>query len=57
MEEVARPGTKIIPSLGWIFVVGPGLLVMLADTDAGNVVTGRRPAPNGAIVRCRCSCC
>ena len=40
MEEVAQPGTKIIPPLGWIFVVGPGLLVMLADTDAGNVVTG-----------------
>src|SRR3984957_5340569 len=25
--------------LGWISVWGPGLLVMLADTDAGNVVT------------------
>jgi Mn2+/Fe2+ NRAMP family transporter len=40
MEEVARTRTKIIPPLGWISVVGPGLLVMLADTDAGNVVTG-----------------
>src|ERR1700722_9354410 len=26
--------------LGWISVWGPGLLVMLADTDVGNVVMG-----------------
>jgi len=38
--DVARPRTKIIAPLGWISVWGPGLLVMLADTDAGNVVTG-----------------
>jgi Mn2+/Fe2+ NRAMP family transporter len=31
--------TKIVASLRWVSVWGPGLLVMLADTDAGNVVT------------------
>jgi Mn2+/Fe2+ NRAMP family transporter len=31
--------TKIIASLRGVAVWGPGLLVMLADTDAGNVVT------------------
>ena len=35
----ARLRTKIVAWLGWIAVWGPGLLVMLADTDAGNVVT------------------
>ncbi|MGO9768652.1 MAG: NRAMP family divalent metal transporter [Roseiarcus sp.] len=40
MDGVARPQTKPIAPLGWIAVWGPGLLVMLADTDAGNVVTG-----------------
>ncbi len=40
MDGVARPATKMIAPLGWIAVWGPGLLVMLADTDAGNVVTG-----------------
>ena len=39
MDGVARPQTKPIAPLGWIAVWGPGLLVMLADTDAGNVVT------------------
>jgi Mn2+/Fe2+ NRAMP family transporter len=32
-------GLKIAPVFRWIAVWGPGLLVMLADTDAGNVVT------------------
>ena len=40
MDGVARPTTKMIAPLGWVAVWGPGLLVMLADTDAGNVVTG-----------------
>ena len=40
MDGVARPTTKMIAPLGWIAVWGPGLLVMLADTDVGNVVTG-----------------
>jgi Mn2+/Fe2+ NRAMP family transporter len=31
--------TKIVASVRWIAVGGPGLLVMLADADAGNVVT------------------
>ena len=30
----------INPPLKWITIGGPGLLVMLSDTDAGNVVTG-----------------
>jgi Mn2+/Fe2+ NRAMP family transporter len=34
----ARPRIKITAPLQWISVWGPGLLVMLADTDAGNVV-------------------
>jgi hypothetical protein len=36
----ARLRIKIIAPLRRISVWGPGLLVMLADTDAGNVVTG-----------------
>ena len=40
MDGVAQPRTKSLAPLGWIAVWGPGLLVMLADTDAGNVVTG-----------------
>ena len=39
MAGVARPIPKIVAPLGWVLVWGPGLLVMLADTDAGNVVT------------------
>src|ERR1700737_3017712 len=34
-----RPAAKLLPSLRGLAVWGPGLLVMLADTDAGNVVT------------------
>jgi len=30
---------KALAPLGWVAIWGPGLLVMLADTDAGNVVT------------------
>ncbi len=40
MEGVAEPQPKTLGPLAWIAVWGPGLLVMLADTDAGNVVTG-----------------
>ncbi len=40
MDGVAQPQTKLLSRLAWIAVWGPGLLVMLADTDAGNVVTG-----------------
>jgi Mn2+/Fe2+ NRAMP family transporter len=36
---LARSTTKIITAFRWIYVWGPGVLVMLADTDAGNVVT------------------
>ena len=40
MDAEARPlGTKRDPIVRMISVWGPGLLVMLADTDAGNVVT------------------
>jgi len=40
MNGSAPPITKTSSILGKIAVWGPGLLVMLADTDAGNVVTG-----------------
>lgn len=39
MDGLAQPTTKMITALRWVYVWGPGLLVMLADTDAGNVVT------------------
>jgi Mn2+/Fe2+ NRAMP family transporter len=40
IDGLARPTTITIAPIRWIYVWGPGLLVMLADTDAGNVVTG-----------------
>jgi Mn2+/Fe2+ NRAMP family transporter len=40
MDAEARPRMKVIAPLRRISVWGPGLLVMLVDTDAGNVVTG-----------------
>ena len=40
MEGAAPQIAKTPSVLGRIAVWGPGLLVMLADTDAGNVVTG-----------------
>ncbi len=40
MDGVVQPQPKTLAPLAWIAVWGPGLLVMLADTDAGNVVTG-----------------
>ena len=40
MDADARPRMPTRIPLRWIAVWGPGLLVMLADTDAGNVVTG-----------------
>jgi Mn2+/Fe2+ NRAMP family transporter len=40
MDRAARPRAGTIAPLRWLSVWGPGLLVMLADTDAGNVVTG-----------------
>ena len=40
MDAEARSGMKFKVPLRWIAVWGPGILVMLADTDAGNVVTG-----------------
>jgi Mn2+/Fe2+ NRAMP family transporter len=40
MDADARPvKVKIAPVFRWVGVWGPGLLVMLADSDAGNVVT------------------
>jgi Mn2+/Fe2+ NRAMP family transporter len=46
MTGAASPLRKTNSALGRIAVWGPGLLVMLADTDAGNVVTS---AQAGAI--------
>ena len=37
--EARSTKLKIAPILRWLGIWGPGLLVMLADTDAGNVVT------------------
>src|SRR5271154_7329398 len=37
--EARSTKAKIAPIFRWAGVWGPGLLVMLADTDAGNVVT------------------
>ncbi|HEY3909806.1 MAG TPA: divalent metal cation transporter [Stellaceae bacterium] len=40
MDSEAQPAkVRIRPALRWLGACGPGLLVMLADTDAGNVVT------------------
>ena len=36
-EAVRRPGLQF--RARWLWVIGPGLIVMLADTDAGSVVT------------------
>ena len=46
MEAAARPKSRIPAPLPWMAVWGPGLLVMLADTDAGN---GRRPVRAGRL--------
>ncbi len=40
MDADAQPKAQMTAIIRWIAVGGPGLLVMLADTDAGNVVTG-----------------
>jgi Mn2+/Fe2+ NRAMP family transporter len=40
MGNAPGPTAKMIAPVRWIYVWGPGLLVMLADTEAGNVVTG-----------------
>jgi Mn2+/Fe2+ NRAMP family transporter len=40
MDAASHRQPKPLAPLAWIGVWGPGLLVMLADTDAGNVVTG-----------------
>jgi Mn2+/Fe2+ NRAMP family transporter len=40
MDGAARTRPKRAALRQWMLVWGPGLLVMLADTDAGNVVTG-----------------
>ncbi len=37
--QIETAGLKITPFFRRLAVLGPGLLVMLADTDAGNVVT------------------
>jgi hypothetical protein len=46
----------MIAPLRWISVWGPGLLVMLADTDAGNVVTGAQAGAKWGYCHCCCSC-
>lgn len=39
MDAEVQPRLRIQTAIRWIAVGGPGLLVMLADSDAGNVVT------------------
>jgi NRAMP (natural resistance-associated macrophage protein)-like metal ion transporter len=46
MTAEAHPMAKVLSPLRFLAVWGPGLLVMLADTDAGNVVTA---AQSGAL--------
>src|SRR5271165_7445718 len=40
MDAEVQPRIRLQAAIRWIAVGGPGLLVMLADSDAGNVVTG-----------------
>ena len=40
MEGAVRARARPLGLRQWMLACGPGLLVMLADTDAGNVVTG-----------------
>ena len=40
MDAEAQPRIQFQAAIRWIAVGGPGLLVMLADSDAGNIVTG-----------------
>ena len=40
MDAEVQPRIQLQAAIRWIAVGGPGLLVMLADSDAGNVVTG-----------------
>jgi Mn2+/Fe2+ NRAMP family transporter len=40
VDAEAQQRIRVQTRVRWIAVWGPGLLVMLADTDAGNVVTG-----------------
>ena len=56
MDGIAQAKPKLFGPRQWMLVWGPGLLVMLADTDAGNVVTGARIwpvdfAPLGSPIR------
>src|SRR5271165_3716853 len=39
MDAEVQPRIRLQAAIRWIAVGGPGLLVMLADSDAGNVVT------------------
>ncbi len=50
MDAEARPKARILSPFRFVAAWGPGLLVMLADTDAGNVVTA---AQSGAQWRYR----
>lgn len=48
VETSARPARRFTPLLMLVALVGPGLMVMLADTDAGSVITA---AQSGALYR------
>ena len=58
VDDIARTNSVKSASLVRALAVwGPGLLVMLADTDAGNVVTGAQAGRSGATASCRCCSC
>ncbi len=48
-----RASRKRNPLLHGLTAWGPGLLVMLADTDAGNVVAAAQAGRSGIFACCR----
>jgi len=57
-EVDSASSTRALPSMfRWVSVWGTGLLVMLADTDAGNVVTAAQAGAQwGYRLLPRCCC-
>lgn len=48
-SSVRSPGyVRRYAGLALVALCGPGLIVMLADTDAGSVITAPSPVRNGA---------
>lgn len=51
-EARGRPRLPVV-----LLAFGPGLMVMLADTDAGSIVTAAQSGPAGATGSSSCSSC